>query len=155
MLRFALVYLVTTAAAFTPPGSSRTFATFGNEQTKTLIKAWSPKPLKVPNGAVLLPGASTENFKRYARARILLEDQSTGCVASFDDSKLCLFLTKFTGAEHRLILPLWSPECDSRHVFADLMRWHGEFFSSNPEGARLSGAHLESDREAWTDAFDI
>lgn len=61
--------LVPGVVAFTP---STTFGTFGNAEAKALIQAWQPRPLNVPNGEVMLP-SSTENMKRFVRARILLE----------------------------------------------------------------------------------
>jgi hypothetical protein len=94
-----LLAIVGSAAGFTPP-TSRSFATFGNEQTKALIQAWQPKPLKVPQGEVMTP-QGTENMKRFVRARILLEDPSIGGVASFDD-KLTIILTRFNKAEHQV-----------------------------------------------------
>ena len=90
-------------AGFNTPSGA--FATFGNAQAKEFIRLWQPQPLKVPEGTALLP-SSTENMKRYVRARILLEDAGVGCIASFDDG-LCVFLCRFTKAEHSLLLPLW------------------------------------------------
>lgn len=96
-----LAMLLGSTMAFTPPGAdTRTFATFGNAHTKQLIQSWQPKPLAVPNGSVLTP-ASQENMKRFVRARILLEDPSLGCVASFDDA-LCVILCRFSKAEHQV-----------------------------------------------------
>lgn len=144
--------------SFTPSGSPVTnFATFGNSQTKDLIKAWQPKPLEVPEGSCLTP-SSTENMKRFVRARILLEDPSTGCVASFGDS-LCVILCRFSRAEHQLILPLWMPpgaDEDVRSVrrshLQSLVQWHGKNFY---KGAVLSGSNLEwpEDREDWSKAI--
>jgi len=151
----ALVLLANGAAGFTPDASRATFATFGNEQAKHLIKQFKPSPLSVPNGAVMTP-QSTENFKRFVRARILLEDPSCGCIASFDNN-LCVVLCKFNPAEHQLLLPLWQPSHEAQSVFKDLRKWHDEAFgssSSQQQGARMSGAHLECevDRKAWQDA---
>lgn len=137
------------ACAFTPQAPTP-FATFGNAQTKALIKAWQPQPLSVASGAVLLP-SSTENMKRFVRARILLEEPSTGCISSFDDS-LCVILCKFSKAEHQLLMPLWHPDVSESTVFENLLAWHKEAFGS--QGARLSGARLEwqGDRAAWAKA---
>jgi len=139
-------------AAFTP-GSTKTFATFGNAQTKAFIKLWQPKPLEVPEGDTLLP-ASQENMKRYVRARILLEDPSMGCIASFDDG-LNIILCRFTRAEHALILPLWQPSAQAERpkTFVQVASWHQDMF----DGARLSGAGLEwdDDKSAWAEAFGI
>ena len=55
---------------FNPGNRVATFATFGNAQTKELIKAWQPKPLAVPEGSVLLPSQET-NMKRCAQTRQL------------------------------------------------------------------------------------
>lgn len=145
-----LLAIVGSAAGFTPP-TSRSFATFGNEQTKALIQAWQPKPLKVPQGEVMTP-QGTENMKRFVRARILLEDPSIGGVASFDD-KLTIILTRFNKAEHQLVLPLWQPTSEPPKAFKDLVGWHKEYFGNNPEAPRLSGSHLEADKAAWQDAF--
>jgi len=134
---------------FNPGNRVATFATFGNAQTKELIKAWQPKPLAVPEGSVLLPSQET-NMKRYVRARILLEDPNTGCVASFGDS-LCVILTRFSRAEHSLVLPLWHPDQQPKSTFEDLIAWHAKSFY---KGARLSGGGLEwnEDREMWVKA---
>ena len=65
LVSVATLLLVTPAASFSPKGSPTTsFATFGNAQTKQLIKAWQPKPLEAPEGEVFL---SPENMKRCAR----------------------------------------------------------------------------------------
>ena len=156
------------------PAAGTSFATFGNAQTKELLKMWQPAPLQVPNGDVLTP-SSTENMKRFVRARILLEDPSLGCVASFDDA-LCIVLTRFSKAEHRvrarahkpsravphhrsrrafpsqLVLPLWRPSASSTRVFEDLVGWHKERFGGVPDSPRLSGSHLETDKEVWAEA---
>lgn len=143
-----LLLLVSGAAAFSP---TTTFGTFGNAEAKALIQQWQPRPLNVPSGQVMMP-SSTENMKRFVRARILLEDANTGCVASFDDqaegTSLCVILTKFNKAEHQLLMPLWQPGCEASHTFERLVQWHGERFQ---EGARLSGKRLEwpDDRAAW------
>jgi hypothetical protein len=142
--------LLGSTMAFTPPGAdTRTFATFGNAHTKQLIQSWQPKPLAVPNGSVLTP-ASQENMKRFVRARILLEDPSLGCVASFDDA-LCVILCRFSKAEHQLLLPLWQPTCSSNQVFENLLSWHKDAFGSVSDAPRLNGGHLEADQQAWAE----
>jgi hypothetical protein len=85
---------------------------------------------------------------RFVRARILLEDKSTGCVASMDDNSLCIILCRFSRAEHQMVLPLWQPSQSSSKTFEDLIKWHHDNF---PDGARLSGAKLESpdDKDVW------
>lgn len=144
-----MLLLLSGAAAFTP--GQTTFGTFGNAEAKALIQAWQPRPLNVPNGEVMLP-SSTENMKRFVRARILLEDANTGCVTAHHDSSdgtsLCVILTKFNKAEHQLLMPLWQPGCEATSTFERLVEWHGERFQ---EGARLSGKSLEwpDDRAAW------
>lgn len=141
--------------AFTPGSSTRTFASFGNAQTKELIQAWKPSPLNVPSGDVLLP-SSTENLKRFVRARIMLEqDPSLGCFCAFTDEEqgICVILSRFSKAEHQLLLPLWRPSHQSKHTFGELLGWHKERFGGVPDAPRLSGAHLESDREAWAEVF--
>lgn len=142
----ALFVLASTVTAFTPK-PSRTFATFGNDQTKALIRSWQPKPLNVPEGDCFLPGGA-ENMKKFVRARILLEDKSTGCVASMDGHSLCIILCRFSRAEHQMVLPLWQPSQSSMQTFQDLIKWHRDNF---PDGARLSGAKLESpaDKDVW------
>lgn len=146
--------LLACAAAFTPQGAVA-FATFGNAQTKALIQAWAPRPLSVSSGAVLLP-KSADNLKRFVRARILLEDPSTGCcVASSNDGGLCVVLCKFSRAEHSLLLPLWHPDLNEIMVFENLLTWHRERFGNQGAPApRLSGSHLEwpDDRAAWAKA---
>ena len=49
------------ALGFTPP-TDQAFAVFGNDATKALIKQWSPRPMRVETGSVMLP-ASTENMQ--------------------------------------------------------------------------------------------
>jgi hypothetical protein len=138
-------------------GPAPTFATFGNDMTKQLIKNWAPKPVPTapgegPDGTGLLPN-SQENMKRFVRARILLEDKSTGCIATFneqDDSALCVILTKFNSAEHQLILPLWRQDVSAPKTFGFLRGWHDVRFKSK----LLNGNKLEQveDREAWAQA---
>ena len=124
---------------------------------------WQPKPVGQPTGEVLTP-SSCENMKRFVRARILLEDASTGCVASFDEStRLCLCVCRFNKAEHQLLLPLWPagtmPVADdgktSMYIFQELLKWHQNRFGSSPQGTRLSGAFLEipEDKAAWRAAI--
>jgi len=134
------------ALGFTPP-TDQAFAVFGNDATKALIKQWSPRPMRVETGSVMLP-ASTENMQRFVRARILLEDPSVGCVASAPGSDgISLILCRFTGAEHQVILPLWQPGSDAGTTFRSLASWHRERLSHK----LLSGAHIErpEDRAAW------
>jgi len=110
------------ALGFTPP-TDQAFAVFGNDATKALIKQWSPRPMRVETGSVMLP-ASTENMQRFVRARILLEDPSVGCVASAPGSDgISLILCRFTGAEHQVILPLWQPGSDAGTTFRSLASW--------------------------------
>jgi len=143
---FVLTLLASVSGFNTPSGA---FATFGNAQAKEFIRLWQPQPLKVPEGTALLP-SSTENMKRYVRARILLEDAGVGCIASFDDG-LCVFLCRFTKAEHSLLLPLWQPAPDAQElkprVFSGLQQWHMSKF----DDTRLSGTGLEwgEDKQAW------
>lgn len=145
-----MLLLLAPVAAFTTRSN---FATFGNAQTKSLIQGWQPKPLSVEGqGAVMTP-ASTENMKRFVRARILLEqDQSLGCMAAMQD-KLCIILCRFSKAEHQLLLPLWQPDQSSGDVFEDLVNWHSESFGGAPDAPRLSGVMLESDRAAWEEVL--
>jgi hypothetical protein len=154
---FVLLAFVAQAAAFNAPGATQTFATFGNEQTKALIQSWQPKPLAVGSGSVFLP-SSAENMKRFVRARILLEDPSTGCIAAIDDN-LCVVLTKFNKAEHQLLLPLWQPDAPVGKTFEHLHKWHHERFGSSQgqPGPRISGKSLEypEDKDAWTKAVDM
>ena len=96
---FVLLAFVNEVAGFNVP-TATSFATFGNEQAKELIKAWKPQPLKVGEGEVMTP-QSTENMKRYVRARLLLEEPSLGCVAINDD-RLNVILCRFSAAEHQV-----------------------------------------------------
>ena len=128
---------------------SVSFATFGNDQTKALIKAWKPNPLPVKKDETGILPASEENMKRYVRARILLEDPSLGCVASCDDN-LSIILCRFSRAEHQLLLPLWQPSAQAQPIFKDLVAWHQECFGKE-DGPRLSGSKLESERSVWND----
>jgi len=143
-----MALVISAMVGFNSPTGARTIATFGNSATRDILKMWQPQPLNIASGDVLLP-SSKENMQRFVRARILLEDPSLGCVASFDDS-LCVILCRFSGAEHQLLLPLWQPTCDDAadSVFNDLKEWHAGCFGANA-GPRLSGAHLERDQEAW------
>ncbi len=95
-------------------------------------------------------------MKRFVRARILLEDPSTGCIACFGDS-LSIHLTKFSKAEHQLLLPLWNGQTDARTTFQNMQTWHTERFgASDGLSARLSGAQLirPDDRQAWEEGHD-
>ena len=106
--------LLLAATAFTPP-TSTSFATFGNAQTKSLIQSWQPKPLSVNGGGAVLTPASTENMKRFVRARILLEqDASLGCMAAMEDS-LCVILCRFSKAEHQV--------CAAEGGMGDILRF--------------------------------
>lgn len=145
----AALAVVDVALAFNQP-TKTLFSTFGNAQARELAKSWQPRPLdNVIDGDVMLP-SSTENMKRFVRARILLEDQSLGCVAAADESSFCLILTRFSKAEHQLLYPLWHPSVSSKQVFEELLTWHKERFGNDPNAPRLSGAHLESDKDVWT-----
>lgn len=86
----------------------------------------------------------------FVRARLLLEDESTGCVASFD-GHLCVVLTHFSKAEHQLLLPLWPASTHAPdETFSELLSWHHAAFAES----RLSGARLEGadDRAAFSKA---
>jgi hypothetical protein len=156
--RLLLLAGCTLGASFNPPPAS-TFATFGNAATKALIKQWSPRPLPVADGDVMLP-SSTDNMKRFVRARILLEDPSTGCIAALnDDDKMCLILVRFTKAQHSLLLPLWQPSVEPKEVFTNLVDWHahtwGEKSDSPPTAQPLiTGKTLEwaEDKRLWSEA---
>ena len=93
--------------------------------------------------------ASKEVFRRFVRARLLLEDPSVAAIASMQDDALCVILCRFNKAEHSLLLPLWRPEAEATQIFKDLSTWHKEHFSLSETPPRLSGAHLEADAEAW------
>lgn len=56
----------------------------GNEAAKQLIRSWAPQTTAIATGVVLIN--NPENMRRFVRARILLEEPSTGCIASCDDS---------------------------------------------------------------------
>ena len=61
-----LAMLPLSVHGFTPSGDRvTTFATFGNMQTKELIKAWKPRPLAVSEGSCLLPSQDS-NLQRCA-----------------------------------------------------------------------------------------
>lgn len=156
MLRhIALLLLLDTGAAYSTP-SKVAFATFGNTQTKELIKGWSPVVLAVQKGQQGVLPRSEENMKRYVQARILLEDQNTGCVA-FSEDALCVLLCRFSKTEHQLVLPLWQPDVPKGVVFKNLLEWHKERFRNEGEEApHLSGTRLEwaSDRAAWAEGLD-
>jgi len=142
----SLVLLLTLAdsiVGFTP--ATRTFATFGNAQTKSLLQMWKPQPLEVPTGDCFTPDGQ-ENMKRFVRARLLLEDESIGCIAGFED-QLCVILSRFSQGEHQLLLPLWQPDVSSKKTFEELIAWHREAFPQR----RISGSQLEwaQDKAAW------
>jgi hypothetical protein len=147
VLFLLLSALISLTNAFNVP-TRTTFATYGNAETKELLKLWQPKPLSVGSGQTMLP-SSQENMKRYVRARILLEDPSLGCVASCDDN-LSIILCRFSRAEHQLLLPLWQPSAQAQPIFKDLVAWHQECFGKE-DGPRLSGSKLESERSVWND----
>lgn len=140
----------------TPPTVS--FATFGNDQTRALIKAWKPNPLPVKKDETGILPASEENMKRYVRARILLEEPNTGCIAcSTSENQLCVILCRFSRTEHRLLLPLWQGEIARPKTFEQLLSWHKERFSQPGASApSISGSLLEyaADRQAWAEGLD-
>jgi len=150
-----LVVMLTVCRAYTTP--AKTFATFGNAAARDLIKGWMPKPLAVKAGTQSMVPTSKENMKRVIRARILLEDANTGCVAC-SDGTLCVILCRFSKAEHQLIMPLWQPDNESRaKTFEQLIAWHTERFSAaGEETPLLSGSQLEmeEDRKAWAQGLD-
>lgn len=151
--------LLAPASGYSPKGSPTTFATFNNAHTKELIKAWKPRPLPsaAPQGDGLMP-SSKDNMRRFVRARILLEDPSCGCVASFntDKTRVSVILCRFTKAEHQLLLPLWQPDTLAAPTFHHLLAWHKESFGGAEAEfeAVLSGAKLEwpDDRQAWVES---
>ena len=58
-------------------------------------------------------------------------------------------ICRFSRSEHQLLLPLWPSNCvDRTKTLSNLVQWHQERF---PDGARLSGKHLETpeDQSAW------
>ena len=83
---FCLLAVLGLCEAFSPP--TKTFATFGNDASKALIRSWTPVATPVDTGVVLIPDVG--NMQRYVRARILLEDANVGCIASFDDDSFCV-----------------------------------------------------------------
>lgn len=157
MLRLTLLTWCSAALGFTPTGTE-TFAVFGNAHTRVLIKQWSPKPIPVSSGSVLLP-ASEENWQRYVAAMILLNDPSVGSIASAGvsngegESGISVIVTKFTGAEHQLLMPLWQPKAPASTTFRKLAEWHHERLSDK----LLSGAHIArpEDRAAWAEALHL
>merc|ERR1712060_355992 len=88
VLVFAVFVSMGAVSAFRP-GTGPSFAVFGNTETRALIRQWKPNPVDVPSGSVMLP-SSTENMKRFVRARILLEQDSAsiGCIAASLDGGL-------------------------------------------------------------------
>merc|ERR1712087_172185 len=128
---FLIVSHVTSLSTGSP-----SFAVFGNKATRDLIRSWSPKPLKTSSGNVLLP-SSTDNMKRFVRARILLEeDPKIGCFASFDDA-LSVILCEFTEEGHKVVLPLWPPNTGAVKTFRGLKDWHEERLSHKPLSGKL------------------
>lgn len=96
-----LLVLLAPVAAFNSP-TQTSFATFGNDQTRSLIRSWQPRALSVEGSGAVMTPASTENMKRFVRARIMLEqDPSLGCVACMENS-LVVVLTRFSKAEHQV-----------------------------------------------------
>jgi len=145
----ALAFLGAVAAF--RPGVSPSFAVFGNAETKALIRAWTPKPVDVPTGSVMLP-ASTENMRRFVRARILLEEENTGCIAASLEGSLSVIICKFDSPEHQLLLPLWQPNTPTAEMFKSMREWHSERLGHKV----LSGSMLDDpvDQRAWADADD-
>merc|ERR1712113_888969 len=124
----ALTYFLIVSHVTSLRTGGPSFAVFGNKATRDLIRSWSPKPLKTSSGNVLLP-SSTDNMKRFVRARILLEeDPKIGCFASFDDS-LSVILCEFTEEGHKVVLPLWPPNTGAVKTFRGLKDWHEERLS--------------------------
>jgi len=152
---FLMLLAASYCHGYTAPASTA-FATFGNAAARDLIKGWMPKPLAISSKNQGMLPTSQENMKRVIRARILLEDANTGCVACSEDA-LCVILCRFSKAEHQLILPLWNPEVERPKTFGKLIAWHQERFNLPGEQApRLSGAALEweDDRKAWAEGLD-
>ena len=124
-----LLALLCGASAFTPPVTN--FAVFSNAEAKMLIRSWNPRPVPTlmetlergPARQGMLP-SSAENLRRFVRARILLEQESTfGAIATFggEDDSLCLILTRFDGGSHEMILPLWRPSSTPVPIFRGLL----------------------------------
>ena len=82
----------------------------GNEAAKQLIRSWAPQTTAIATGVVLIN--NPENMRRFVRARILLEEANTGCIASFDDS---LSVVRALHASRRRT-PSPSPRAASAHV---------------------------------------
>jgi len=101
---FLMLLAASYCHGYTAPASTA-FATFGNAAARDLIKGWMPKPLAISSKNQGMLPTSQENMKRVIRARILLEDANTGCVACSEDA-LCVILCRFSKAEHQLILPV-------------------------------------------------
>eukprot|EP00310_Coccolithus_braarudii_P025698 CAMPEP_0183356810 /NCGR_PEP_ID=MMETSP0164_2-20130417/45206_1 /TAXON_ID=221442 /ORGANISM="Coccolithus pelagicus ssp braarudi, Strain PLY182g" /LENGTH=147 /DNA_ID=CAMNT_0025530311 /DNA_START=167 /DNA_END=610 /DNA_ORIENTATION=+ len=143
-----LMVFIDIACSF-QPGSGPSFAVFGNAETKSLIQQWKPNPVDVPSGDVMLP-ASTENMKRFVRARILLEENGTGCIAASIDGSLSVVVCKF-GEHNQLLLPLWQPNTPVSEVFKSMRDWHTERLGHKT----LTGAKLNDpdDQMAWAKAM--
>lgn len=153
MLRLTLLtWCCSAALGYTPPGT-QAFAVFGEEQTLAFIPNWHSNTESLRMG---VPSA-LENNQRFISAVILLEtDPAVGCFASAgvpDGDGVSLFVTKFTGAQHRLLMPLWQPNAARPALFHKLAVWHHETFSDK----MLTGAHLDrpEDRTAWAEAFGL
>eukprot|EP00965_Chrysotila_dentata_P204768 6182537-Pleurochrysis_carterae.AAC.1 len=146
-LRFFTTLAAVVAVSAFRPGVE--FAIFGNSETKALIRAWTPKPVDVPSGSVMLP-SGTENMKKFVRARILLEQADTGSIATMIDGSLSVIICKFGTPEHLMLLPLWQPNTPSTKAFKELREWHKDRLGHKT----LSGAMLEDidDRKAWAEA---
>jgi len=149
-LAAALVLARVVAVAGFRPGTGPSFAVFGNAETRALIRQWKPNPVDVPSGSVLLP-SSQENMKRFVRARILLEQDSTGtgCIAASLDGALSVVICKF-GDHHQLLLPLWQPNVPVTDIFKSMRDWHTERLGHKT----LTGAKLADpdDQLAWAKA---
>jgi hypothetical protein len=168
-VRLRTFYLLLSLARTADALHHADIAVFGNADTKALVKAWVPKPVpiapaeqaaassdaKTENGAYATSGMlphSKENLRRAVRARILLEtDPSTGCFAANIDGKLVLMLSKFSPAEHQVLLPLWASGVEHQRAFKSLAEWHAERLSHRP----LSGTSLvyDDDIADWKQAF--
>ena len=131
MLAAVLLALLCGASAFTPPVTN--FAVFSNAEAKMLIRSWNPRPVPTlmetlegsrgPARQGMLP-SSAENLRRFVRARILLEQESTcGAIATFggEDDSLCLILTRFDDGLHEMILPLWRSSSTPVPIFRGLL----------------------------------
>ena len=89
----------------------------GNEAARQLIRSWAPHTTAVATGVVLIN--NPENMRRFVRARILLEEANTGCIASFDDS---LSVVRVIHASRRLPAPACRPLRTGVHLAHTLGR---------------------------------